>query len=209
MKKHFFDFEDGRSACLYSLRLADGFGADITDCGGCIVSLFAPDRDGKLRDVVLGWKDPAKYIKNPPFFGALVGRVPNRISNGRFELDGVTYQMVLNDRNASTLHGGFGYSHRLWNVAKATDRELVLTLTSPDGDAGFPGKLEICAVYRIKGQQECRRDEQEEIECHECEHIVDRLFLQKLSFKFRLRNIARIYELSQIDISTLHRNHDS
>lgn len=149
MKKHFFDFEDGRSACLYSLRLADGFGADITDCGGCIVSLFAPDRDGKLRDVVLGWKDPAKYIKNPPFFGALVGRVPNRISNGRFELDGVTYQMVLNDKRGSTLHGGFSFAHRLWQVAKHTATELELYLKSPHGDAGFPGELEVKVRYAI------------------------------------------------------------
>lgn len=149
MKKHFFDLADGRSADLYSLRLSDGFGADITNFGGCTVSLFAPDRNGRLRDVVLGWKDPAKYQKNPPFLGALVGRIPNRISNGRFELDGTTYQMILNDRRGSTLHGGFSFAHRLWEVAGHTETTLELYLKSPHGDAGFPGEIEIKVKYSL------------------------------------------------------------
>lgn len=152
MQKKFFDLSDGREAKLYSLRLADGFGADITDFGGCVVSIYAPDKDGNLLDVALGWKNPAEYLKNPGYLGALVGRVPNRIGGGRFVLDGVTYQSCLNDRNASTLHGGFGYSHRLWTVEKFTDTELVLSLTSPHGDAGFPGELKVKAVYRITAE---------------------------------------------------------
>lgn len=149
MQKKFFTLKDGRNANLYSLRLADGFGADITDFGGCIVSLFTPDKNGVITDVALGWKDPERYISNPGYLGALVGRVPNRIGGGRFELDGKIYQMCLNDRNASTLHGGFGYSHRLWQAEKFTDTELVLSLVSPDGDAGFPGELKVRATYRI------------------------------------------------------------
>lgn len=149
MQKKYFSLKDGRSANLYSLRLADGFGADITDFGGCVVSIFAPDRNGRIIDVALGWKEPAEYIRNASYLGALVGRVPNRIGGGRFELDGKIYQSCLNDRNASTLHGGFGYSHRLWNVAEVSDTKLVLTLVSPDGDAGFPGEVKVRATYRI------------------------------------------------------------
>lgn len=149
MKKKFFTLSDGKEASLYSLRLADGFGIDVTDFGGCVVSIFTPDCDGRLRDVALGWKNPETYIENPGYIGALVGRVPNRIGGGRFVLDGVTYQSCLNDRNASTLHGGFGYSHRLWNVEKFSETELVLSLTSPHGDAGFPGELQVRATYRI------------------------------------------------------------
>lgn len=149
MQKKFFDLSDGREAKLYSLRLADGFGADITDFGGCVVSIYTPDKDGNLLDVALGWKNPAEYLKNPGYIGALVGRVPNRIGGGRFELDGEIYQSCLNDRKASTLHGGFGYSHRLWNVEKFTETELILSLTSPHGDAGFPGELKVRAIYRI------------------------------------------------------------
>lgn len=152
MQKKFFTLNDGREAKLYSLRSADGFGADITDFGGCVVSIFTPDKNGNLLDVALGWRDPEKYITNPPYLGALVGRVPNRIGGGRFVLDGVTYQSCLNDKNASTLHGGFGYSHRLWSAEKVTDTELVLSLTSPHGDAGFPGELKIKATYRITAE---------------------------------------------------------
>lgn len=149
MKKHFFELPDNKSASLYSLRLKDGFGADITDFGGCIVSLYTHDKHGKLRDVVLGWKEPEKYLKNPAYLGALVGRVPNRISNGRFTLDNTVYQMVLNDRRGSTLHGGYSFAHRLWQVTKHTPTELELYLKSPHGDAGFPGEIEIKAKYSL------------------------------------------------------------
>ena len=89
----FFQLPDGRTARLYSLRNSSGFGADITDFGGAIVRLLTPDRNGKLVDVVLGFAEPADYIENGPFFGALIGRVANRISNGRFTLGGKTYQL--------------------------------------------------------------------------------------------------------------------
>lgn len=149
MREKFFDLDDGRTAELFKLRLDDGFGADITSFGGAIVSIFAPDKNGKLRDVVLGWRDPRRYINNPGHLGALVGRVANRIGGGKFTLDGMVYQMCLNDRNASTLHGGFCYSKRLWNVERFNGTELVLSLFSPDGDAGFPGNLTVKATYRI------------------------------------------------------------
>lgn len=149
MRKDFFTLKDGRKAELFQLRLEDGFGADITSFGGAIVSIFTPDKNGVLRDVALGWRDPERYIANPGHLGALVGRVANRIGGGRFCLDGVTYQMCLNDRNASTLHGGFGYSKRLWNVERFSGTELELSIFSPDGDAGFPGNLLVKALYRI------------------------------------------------------------
>ena len=145
----FFTHKNNCEARLFKLRLPDGFGADITNFGGCIVSLYAPDADGNLRDVVLGWKNPENYISNPCYLGALVGRVPNRISGGRFNLDGKIYQLFLNDNNICSLHGSFGYSHRLWEVENATDTELTLTLNSPDGDAGFPGELFVRAAYRL------------------------------------------------------------
>ncbi|MBR7121172.1 MAG: galactose mutarotase [Lentisphaeria bacterium] len=150
MKKElFFTLPGNRCASLFKLRLPDGFGADITDFGGCIVSLFTPDAAGKLTDVALGWKDPAGYITNPTNFGAIIGRIANRISGGKFELDGELYQLYLNDNRRCSLHGSFGFSHRLWNVENASDTELTLTLSSPHGDAGFPGQLFIRATYRL------------------------------------------------------------
>ena len=105
--KDFFKTPDGRTAKLYRLRNSSGFGADITDFGGAVVSIWAPDRDGRMTDVLLGFGNPADYIENGPFFGAVIGRVANRIAGGRFTLDGKEYELALNDSNGkNTLHGG-------------------------------------------------------------------------------------------------------
>lgn len=146
----FFTLPDGRTASLYRLRLPDGFGADVTDFGGCVTALRTFDRFGVLRDVALSWQEPAVYAENPGYLGALVGRIPNRIGGGRFTLDGRTYSLVRNERGCTTLHGGDGYSHRLWEVENASPTRLTLTLRSPDGDAGFPGALFIRAAYSVR-----------------------------------------------------------
>ena len=145
----FFKLPDGRSTHIYRMRLADGFGIDVTDWGAAVTSLHTFDRDGNLRDVVLGWKEPSDYYENSIYFGSTVGRIPNRIKDGRFVFDGVTYQFLINDMGSSTLHGGFGYSHRLWELEFASDELLVLTLSSPHGDGGFPGALEIKMSYAL------------------------------------------------------------
>ncbi|MBQ9088464.1 MAG: galactose mutarotase [Lentisphaeria bacterium] len=145
----FFKYPDGRSAKLYQLRCADGFGVDISDHGATIIALYTPDRNGKLRNVALSWADPARYINHPIYLGALVGRLANRVSNARFVLDDKVYQLLPNDRKTNSLHGGFGISGRLWQVEKHTDKELVLTLKSLHGDGGFPGTLDITARYTV------------------------------------------------------------
>lgn len=146
----FFNLPDGTAAHLYSLRNRSGFGADITDWGGAIVRLLTPDRDGKLTDVVLGFAEPSEYVENDPFFGALIGRVANRISGGKFELDGKCYQLECNDTDRpNTLHGGKSYGRRQWRATVIDDATLELALTSPDGDAGFPGKVEVKVTYHV------------------------------------------------------------
>ena len=134
----------------YPLRNSSGFGADLLDWGGTVAAIYAPDRNGRLTDVALGWKDLKTYLGTPEYLGATVGRVANRIAGGRFELDGVTYQMKLNDGSRpNTLHGAFGYSGRLWEVRHYDGRSLTLALTSPDGDAGFPGELRVQVTYTV------------------------------------------------------------
>ena len=149
-REKFFTAPDGRSAELIKLRSADGSGVDITNFGGCVVSLMVPDKNGSLTDVALGWKKPEDYLTNGCYFGALIGRIPNRIANGRFTFEGRVYQMCLNDNNRCTLHGGFGFSHRWWDIESISGNEVTLRLISPDGDGGFPGKIEVHAVYRWK-----------------------------------------------------------
>ena len=132
----FFTLPSGETAKLYTLENASGAFVRVTDYGGIVTSITVPDRSGKLTDVALGWKAPADYLADPGYIGALV------------VLDGTVYQMKLNDDGRpNMLHGGFGYTHRLWRVAEFDGKRLVLKLTSPDGDAGYPGKLEVEVTY--------------------------------------------------------------
>ncbi|SFB79346.1 aldose 1-epimerase [Parapedobacter composti] len=146
------DFEaeiNGDSVKLYTLTNGTAVAA-ITNYGARVVSLHVPDKAGELVDVVLGYNDLASYRKpGEGFYGAVVGRFGNRIANGQFELNGQQYQLELND-GPNTLHGGTnGFFAKVWEVKHVTDSSLELQYISPDGDAGYPGKLEATVVYTL------------------------------------------------------------
>lgn len=124
--------------------------AAITNYGARVVSLLVPDSAGNLVDVVLGYKDLENFRKpGEGFYGAIVGRFGNRINKGQFSVDGKPYQLEIND-GENTLHGGeTGYYTKVWEVTKVTDESLELHLLSPDGDAGYPGALDIYVTYSI------------------------------------------------------------
>ena len=152
---------DGTQAELYTLTNANGCEARITNYGGIVVSLTAPDRAGDLADVVLGYETLAKYIEDNPFFGALVGRYGNRIAKGRFTLGGVEYPLALND-GPNHLHGGLkGFDKVLWQ-AKSREGDggptLELTYLSADGEEGYPGALSVKVVYTLTNDNALRVD---------------------------------------------------
>ncbi len=148
-QKKFGLLPDGRKAGLYTLKSESGIEAKICDFGGALVSLAVPDRNGAPRDVVLGFKDLAGYLDNGVYFGVLVGRYANRIKNGSFTLDGKRYQLECNE-GVNHLHGGSGGFHkRLWLAEPLSDSALRLSLSSPDGDAGYPGAVQVAVVYRL------------------------------------------------------------
>ena len=120
--------------------------------GGVIQSVHAPDREGRRDDVVLGFDDVRRYQQASPYFGALIGRYGNRIANGRFDLNGRTYQLPVNN-GPNCLHGGTeGFDKRIWDAQELSDAAAVrLSLTSPDGDQGFPGRLDVTVTYRLDG----------------------------------------------------------
>jgi len=159
---------DGRAARLFTLQNPDGFRADITDFGGSIVRLFAPDRTGRLADVVLGFDDVTGYATVSPFFGCIVGRVGNRIAHARFTLDGRTYALAANNAPGGipcSLHGGVEAFHRkvwaaeLLATSPFTDGPaLRLRHRSPDGDEGFPGNLDVEVVYSLSPDRALRID---------------------------------------------------
>ncbi|HEX3860820.1 MAG TPA: aldose epimerase family protein [Stellaceae bacterium] len=141
----------GEAATLYTLE-SGRLRVCITDYGGRMVSIEAPDRDGRSGHVLLGFDDVAQYAVNGGSFGALLGRNANRIGRAELPIDGRTYKLIITDRG-NTLHGGpRGFGMVMWRVVKADDTELVLTHTSPDGDQGFPGEMAVEARYRLAAE---------------------------------------------------------
>ncbi|HBT85767.1 MAG TPA: galactose-1-epimerase, partial [Porphyromonadaceae bacterium] len=140
------DFEtlvEGDSTDLYVLTNANGVEVTITNYGGRIVSVMVPDREGNLKDVVLGFDNISDYMSNDNNLGATIGRYGNRIANGKITVDGVEYQLPQNNFG-HTLHGGpEGYHKRLFNAKQSDNQTLVLTYLSKDGEAGFPGNLDV------------------------------------------------------------------
>lgn len=150
--REFFTLPDGRTARLFRLRSKNGeLTADISDFGGVLYALTFPGGDGIPVDVVLGYRDPHDYLACGTYFGALVGRVANRIAGASFTLDGLSYQLVANEK-PNSLHGGIGFSHRLWEVRDYREDLLALRLFSPDGEGGYPGDLTVDAVYRVTSE---------------------------------------------------------
>ncbi|MDI1249321.1 MAG: galactose mutarotase [Lacunisphaera sp.] len=156
-----FGTADGKEVSLYTLRNASGAEATITNYGGIVVTLLVPDRTGKMVDVVLGYDDLASYIKTTPYFGALIGRYGNRIAQGKFTLDGKTHNLAVND-GANTLHGGLkGFDKVVWSgrpVESKLGAALELTYLSKDGEEGYPGNLNVTAVYTLTNDNSLRVD---------------------------------------------------
>lgn len=156
----------GAAVERYTLTNGSGLEATIITYGGVLTALRVPDRSGALADVVLGYDTLAPYEDQAPsfpYFGALVGRYANRIAGGRFELDGVSYQLARNN-GPNHLHGGpHGFHHVVWSareVAAADGPSLELTYLSPDGEEGYPGNLTVTATYTLSERNELRIDYQ-------------------------------------------------
>lgn len=148
----FGTMEDGREVSLYILSNDDGMRVKIIDLGGIIVSIEAPDRDGHMADVVLGYDDLADYRINPAYFGALIGRYGNRIENAEFELNGTVYHLLKNDGNNHLHGGGVGFDKVLWDSALIEDHgaeKLELRYLSRDGEEGYPGNLAVRVLYSL------------------------------------------------------------
>ncbi|XP_059642859.1 uncharacterized protein LOC132284744 [Cornus florida] len=135
---------------IYELKKGD-FSIKITNYGATVLSVTLPDKNGKLDDVILGYETVDGYKNDTTYFGAIVGRVANRIGGAQFTLDGVQYKLHANDHGKNTLHGGLkGYSRVIWTVhSYKEDSHLSLTYKSFDGEEGFPGDLAVTVTYMI------------------------------------------------------------
>jgi len=144
---------------VYTLQQPDGLRARILTLGGAVMTLEVPGPDGRLVDVVLGFDEPAGYLRNGPFLGALIGRYGNRIARGELPLDGQVHRLASND-GPNHLHGGPGGFHTVpWTVAAVADGaepSLALRYVSRDGEEGYPGTLEVDAVYTLTRERGLR-----------------------------------------------------
>ncbi|MBI0475523.1 galactose mutarotase [Sphingomonas sp. MA1305] len=143
---------DGTRIEAVTLTGANGVTARIMTLGATLQSFRAPDRNGTVADIALGHDDAASYVTKPNFWGQTVGRYANRIAGGKFALDGKTYQLPLNDKTNS-LHGGTtGFDKAVWRIVSVNQgpqASVTMALTSPAGDQGYPGKLDVTVTYAL------------------------------------------------------------
>lgn len=150
---------DGQQTALYTLKNKSGSEAIFTNYGGRLVSLLVPDKQGKMVDVVVGFKSVGDYEKSTePYFGATIGRYGNRIAKGKFTLEGKTYSLFTNN-GQNTLHGGKkGYQYVVWDARQPNANTLVLNYLSKDGDENFPGNLNVKVTYTLTDDNELKMD---------------------------------------------------
>ena len=143
---------DGTPVGAVTLKAANGVSATILTYGATLWKMMAPDRDGKSADILLGYDDIASYEKRPNYWGATIGRYGNRIADGKFTLDGKTYQLPQNDHGQSLHGGGKGWDVQNWKVESIKSGPVataVFSLVSPDGDSGYPGTVKTKVTYSL------------------------------------------------------------
>ena len=154
-KKNFEITIDNKNVSLFVLRNTNGLVAEITNYGGRVVSLWVPDGEGNFDDIVLGYDHIRKYLtSNEIYYGALIGRYGNRISKGKFHLDGKEYQLAVNN-GKNHLHGGKrGFGDVVWDAEQLGTSTLKLSYLSKNGEEGYPGNLEVEVIYKLTDDNE-------------------------------------------------------
>lgn len=154
-EESFRGLHNGKPTNLYTLKNKNGLIAQITNFGAIIVSIYVPDRNGKLADIVQGYDTIEEYVKgNNPYMGAICGRCANRIARGKFTLSGYEYSLAVNN-GPNHLHGGItGFSKVVWDVEDYDTSSLRLNYFSRDGEEGYPGNLAVTVTYSLNDNDE-------------------------------------------------------
>ena len=161
MKQSYGKTSDGQQVDEYTLTNAQGMEVKLITYGGILTSIRVPDRDGTLDNVTLGFDNLADYENKSPYFGSIIGRYGNRIAEGKFTLKGKDYTLAVND-GPNALHGGLkGFDKVVWDAEEVTRdgvSGVVLSRTSPDGEEGYPGNLDVRVSYFLTDDNEIRMD---------------------------------------------------
>lgn len=147
---------DNKDVKLYTLKNKNGMSVEVTNYGTKIIRVMAPDKNGKLEDVVQGFDTLQENIDKEPYFGATCGRFANRIKNGKFTLDGVEYTLAQNN-GGNALHGGIkGFNAQVWDVVELAGNSIRMNYKSPDGEEGYPGDLNCFVTYELSDNNEIK-----------------------------------------------------
>ena len=157
----FGTLSDGREVNAFVLKNARGMSVQILDLGGVIASIKVPDSSGNFADVTTGFDYPQPYLDGAGYMGAIVGRYANRISGGKFSIDGIDYSLAKNNGD-NAIHGGLvGFDKKIWDVELLVglhDAKLKLSTFSPDGEEGYPGRVEVSVTYTLNDQNQLTID---------------------------------------------------
>src|SRR5688572_3014096 len=156
-RESFGKLADGTEVEQLTLRNTNGIEVQLLTFGAIVRSIKVPDRNGKIADVVHGFDDLDSYVRAHPYFGAVIGRYGNRIGNARFTLDGTTYKLAANN-GPNSLHGGVkGFDKYVWDVRPSADNVgVTFSRTSPDGEEGYPGTLQVRVTYVLTDTNQLR-----------------------------------------------------
>ncbi|MBW6499832.1 MAG: galactose mutarotase [Bacteroidales bacterium] len=154
-EESFAGVHNGKPVGLYTLKNNNGLVAQVTNFGAIIVSIYVPDREGNMADIVQGYDNISDYINgNGPYMGAICGRCANRIARGKFTLLGKEYSLAVNN-GPNHLHGGItGYNRVVWDVIRYSTSEVLLEYLSPDREEGYPGNLRVSVTYTLTDENE-------------------------------------------------------
>lgn len=152
----------GKPTALYTLKNRNGMVVQITNFGAKIVSIYVPDHKGNFADIVLGYESIEGYIKGNPYFGAICGRCANRIANGQFVIDGIKYQLPVNN-GPNSLHGGpEGFNNQVFDtkeiISTPEGEKVEMEYISKDGEMGYPGSVTFKVTYYVTNSNELRLD---------------------------------------------------
>lgn len=157
-KQAFDTIYNEKPISLYTLTNKNGLEMQVTNFGARIVTLFTPDKNGKMEDIVLGYENIERYLNNKGerFLGAAIGRYGNRIAKGQFSIDSIQYQLSTFN-NGQSLHGGDkGYDMVVWNVDSVSTNSICFSYLSKDGEEGYPGNLDIKMCYTLTDENELK-----------------------------------------------------
>ena len=157
-----FGKASGREAKLISLSNKNGMTVNVTDFGANVVNIIVPDKNGNLKDVIIGYNSAQEYADGGSYHGATVGRYANRIRGGKFTLNGKEYQLALNNLGVNSLHGGnVGYNKLFWDILETADGDepsFSLTLTDPDGRENYPGTVKVTVKFSLSENNEFKTE---------------------------------------------------